>query len=102
MNKEVLLKSLHICLKIPILVFDEGYILIQEYKSNRTVSLFYDFQKFFKETTKKKSKFYYINGNYNEMFLLYAHNKNYFLFGPFRCNKIDRDMFNSIVQYKKF
>ncbi|WP_243426579.1 hypothetical protein, partial [Enterococcus faecalis] len=33
-------------------------------------------------------KFYYINGNYNEMFLLYAHNKNYFLFGPFRCNKI--------------
>ena len=100
MNKEVLLKSLHICLKIPILVFDEGYILIQEYKSNRTVSLFYDFQKFFKETTKKKSKFYYINGNYNEMFLLYAHNKNYFLFGPFRCNKIDRDMFNSIVQYK--
>lgn len=35
------------------------------------------------------------------MFLLYAHNKNNFLFGPFRCNVIDKDMFNSIiVQYK--
>lgn len=99
-EKEVLLKSLHICLRIPILVFDEDYILIEEYKSNRVVSLFYDFQKFLKETTKNKSKFHYINGNYNEMFLLYAHNKNNFLFGPFRCNAIDKDMFNSIVQYK--
>ncbi|PWI82969.1 YSIRK-targeted surface antigen transcriptional regulator [Enterococcus faecalis] len=99
-DKEVLLKSLHVCLGIPILVFDENYILIEEYKSNRTVSFFYDFQKFLKEATKKNSKFHYINGNYNELFLLYAHNKKFFLFGPFRCNAIDKNMFNSIVQYK--
>ena len=45
-DKEVLLKSLHVCLGIPILVFNEDYTLVEEYRSDRTISLFYDFPTF--------------------------------------------------------
>nr|WP_254359243.1 hypothetical protein [Enterococcus faecalis] len=99
-DKEVLLKSLHVCLGIPILVFNEDYTLVEEYRSDRTISLFYDFPTFLKKVGKDKLKFDYITGNYNELFLLYAYNKKLFLFGPFRCNTIEKDKFYSMVQYK--
>lgn len=99
-DKEVLLKSLHVCLGIPILVFNEDYTLVEEYRSDRTISLFYDFPTFLKKVVKDKLKFDYITGNYNELFLLYTYNKKLFLFGPFRCNTIEKDKFYSMVQYK--
>ncbi|MGH2233626.1 YSIRK-targeted surface antigen transcriptional regulator, partial [Enterococcus faecalis] len=68
--KEVLLKSLHVCLGLTILVFNEDYSLVEEYRSDRTISLFYDFPTFLKKLGKDKLKFDYITGNYNELFLL--------------------------------
>ncbi|EML7069358.1 YSIRK-targeted surface antigen transcriptional regulator, partial [Enterococcus faecium] len=41
-DKEVLLKSLHVCLKLPIVVFDSEFNMIKEYRSDRTTCLFYD------------------------------------------------------------
>ncbi|HCT6950664.1 TPA: YSIRK-targeted surface antigen transcriptional regulator, partial [Enterococcus faecalis] len=82
------------------LVFNEDYTLVEEYRSDRTISLFYDFPTFLKKVVKDKLKFDYITGNYNELFLLYTYNKKLFLLGPFRCNTIEKDKFYSMVQYK--
>ena len=47
----------------------------------------------------KTSKFDYITGNYNELFYC-THTIKTVLFGPFRCNTIEKDKFYSMVQYK--
>lgn len=44
-DKEVLLKSLHVCLKLPIVVFNSEFSIIKEYRSDRTTYFFYDYKK---------------------------------------------------------
>ncbi|MCC4085755.1 YSIRK-targeted surface antigen transcriptional regulator [Enterococcus faecalis] len=99
-NEKALLKLLHVSLKLPIVLFDEKYNIVEEYKSDRTLLISYDFKLIIKKAYKENLKFSYINGNYNELFLLYVHDKNFFLFGPFICNRIDKKMFDSIMQYQ--
>ncbi|EGO2842625.1 YSIRK-targeted surface antigen transcriptional regulator [Enterococcus faecalis] len=99
-HERTVLKLLHVGLKLPIIIFDKKYNILEEYKSNRTISISYDFKNMLKESITNDSKFYYITGNYYELFLLYIHDKKLFLFGPFTCNRIDKKMFDSLMQYK--
>ncbi|NRE10142.1 YSIRK-targeted surface antigen transcriptional regulator, partial [Enterococcus faecalis] len=92
-NKEVLLKSLHVCLRLPILIFDKEFNLVEEYRSNRTISFFYNYKLLLKRIVNDRDFFYYINGNFNEMFLLYVNGERNYLFGPFKCNIIDKEFF---------
>lgn len=92
-NKEMLLKSLHVCLRLPILIFDKEFNLVEEYRSNRTISFFYNYKLLLKRIVNDRDFFYYINGNFNEMFLLYVNGERNYLFGPFKCNIIDKEFF---------
>ncbi len=52
-DKEVLLKSLHVCLKLPIVVFNSEFSIIKEYRSDRTTYFFYDYKKLLTDNIKK-------------------------------------------------
>lgn len=43
-NTEILLKALHVCLRLPILIFDKEFNLVEEYRSNRTILFYYDYK----------------------------------------------------------
>ncbi|EML0335331.1 TPA: YSIRK-targeted surface antigen transcriptional regulator, partial [Enterococcus faecium] len=92
-DKEVLLKSLHVCLKLPIVVFDSEFNMIKEYRSDRTTCLFYDYKKLLTDNIKKTKNFHFFTGDFNEMFLLYMFKTRCYLFGPFRGNTIDKEFF---------
>ncbi|MDW8821326.1 hypothetical protein SE904_03090, partial [Enterococcus faecium] len=83
-DKEVLLKSLHVCLKLPIVVFNSEFSIIKEYRSDRTTYFFYDYKKLLTDNIKKTKDFHFFTGDFNEMFLLYMFKTRYYLFGPFR------------------
>lgn len=92
-DKEVLLKSLHVCLKLPIVVFNSEFSIIKEYRSDRTTYFFYDYKKLLTDNIKKTKDFHFFTGDFNEMFLLYMFKTRYYLFGPFRANNIDKVFF---------
>lgn len=56
-DKEVLLKSLHVCLKLPIVVFNSEFSIIKEYRSDRTTYFFYDYKKLLTDNIKKTKDF---------------------------------------------
>lgn len=91
-NTEILLKALHVCLRLPILIFDKEFNLVEEYRSNRTILFYYDYKLLLKKIVNDQN-FYCINGNFNEMFLLYVNGERFYLFGPFKCNIIDKQFF---------
>lgn len=99
-NKETLLKSLHICLKLSIMVFDENFQLDYEYQSDKTFTFLYDFTKIFKSDSNKGKIFYYMTGKFNELFFIYNYKKKRYVFGPFKCLEIDKEIFNSNMRYR--
>lgn len=99
-NLEFLIKSLHVCLKMPVVVFDSNFKVIREYRSNQTISFFHNYN-LLKRIINERDYFYYINGNFNEMYLLYLYKENYFLFGPFKCNIIDKEFFQKKMLRQK-
>lgn len=94
MEKLKLLKSLHVCLKLPIIVFDEDLEIIQEYRSDQTTVLFSDYNNVLKNALDSYELFSFISGELNDMFLLYNYDNYHILFGPFRCNLIDKTFFS--------
>lgn len=96
----ILLKVLHVALKLPIVVFDMDFNYVKEYKSNRAILPCYNFKVILKKILEGGGKFSYVSGEYSETFLVYIHNNNFFIFGPFMCNRIDKEMFDSKMQYK--
>lgn len=93
MNKELLMKSLHICLNLTIIVLDSKFKIIREYRSNRTSNFFYNYQLLIRQLRKDKYFFHIISGQFNELFLYYNYRDKHFLFGPFKCNIIDKTFF---------
>ncbi len=59
-DKEVLLKSLHVCLKLPIVVFNSEFSIIKEYRSDRTTYFFYDYKKLLTDNIKKTKDFHFL------------------------------------------
>ena len=62
-DKEVLLKSLHVCLKLPIVVFNSEFSIIKEYRSDRTTYFFYDYKKLLTDNIKKTKDFHFFTGD---------------------------------------
>lgn len=94
LNKDLLLKSLNICLHLPIMVFNQQNELVTEYRSKQEPIFYYNYGKIINEVIKDSRSFYYINGQFNEMFLLYIYENKRYLFGPFKCNLIDKKFFD--------
>lgn len=63
-----MIKSLHICLRLPIIVFDENLEIIEEYRSNQTTVLFNDYENILKEALNSHELFSFISGELNDMF----------------------------------
>lgn len=92
-NKLNIIKSLHVCLRLPIIIFDKDFNIVREYRSNRTTLFFYNYKSLLNRIVNNKYFFYYLTGNVQEMFLLYRNGEFNYLFGPFRCNIIDKKIF---------
>lgn len=93
MKRLKMIKSLHICLRLPIIVFDENLEIIEEYRSNQTTVLFNDYENILKEALNSHELFSFISGELNDMFLLYNFENFHILFGPFKCNIVDKTFF---------
>lgn len=90
---ELLLKSLHVCTKLPIILLDCEYDIIKEYRSDCPV-FFYNYKSMLnEEIINEISYFYFLTGHFNEMFISYLHKDITYLFGPFRVNIIDKEFF---------
>lgn len=87
-----MIKSLHICLRLPIIVFDENLEIIEEYRSNRTTVLFSDYENILHDALESHELFNFISGELNDMFLLYNFENFHILFGPFKCNHINKNV----------
>lgn len=96
-----MIKSLHICLRLPIIVFDENLEIIEEYRSNRTTVLFSDYENILHDALGSHELFNFISGELNDMFLLYNFENFHILFGPFKCNHIDKTFFNKDMKKLK-
>ena len=88
-----MIKSLHVCLRLPIIVFDENLEIIEEYRSNQTPVLFNDYENILNEALNSHELFSFISGELNDMFLLYNFENFHILFGPFKCNIVDKTFF---------
>lgn len=93
MNRELLLKSLHICLRLPITIYDSNFNICGEYRSDKTISFLYNYKPIIKEFCEDKYQSQILSGHFDEMFIYYHFNDKHFLFGPFRCNIIDKTFF---------
>lgn len=93
MNKELLLKSLHICLRLPVTIYDSNFNICEEYRSDQTISFLYNYKPIIKELCEDKYQSHILSGHFDEMFIYYQFNGKHFLFGPFRCNIIDKTFF---------
>lgn len=93
MNGVKRIKSLHITLRLPIIIFDENLEIVEEYHSNRTTVLFSDYENILHDALASHELFNFISGKLNDMFLLYNFEQYHVLFGPFKCNYIDKKFF---------
>ena len=93
MNGVKMIKSLHITLRLPIILFDENLEIVEEYHSNRTTVLFSDYENILHDALASHELFNFISGKLNDMFLLYNFEQYHVLFGPFKCNYIDKKFF---------
>lgn len=101
MKRLKMIKSLHICLRLPIIVFDENLEIIEEYRSNRTTVLFSDYENILHDALESHELFNFISGELNDMFLLYNFENFHILFGPFKCNHINKTFFNKDMKKLK-
>lgn len=101
MNGIKMIKSLHICLRLPIIIFDENLEIVEEYHSNRTTVLFSDYENILHDALASHELFNFISGKLNDMFLLYNFEQYHILFGPFKCNHIDKKFFTKKMKRLK-
>lgn len=91
MNAERILKSIHVLTHMPIHLFDRSFDLIASFTSDTAKIVNYDFRRMATDASTEERGFSILTGSFGEMFILYAIEDRYALFGPFRCNVIDRD-----------
>lgn len=89
----LLLKSLHSTLKLSITVCDRSFTVLTEYKSDKTVSLYYDHHLILNEFSKTKENFLFHSGFMGELFLALRTDNHYVIIGPWRSNAIDPLLF---------
>ncbi|KPJ22514.1 YSIRK-targeted surface antigen transcriptional regulator [Streptococcus phocae] len=92
MEKKKLVKALHVCLGLPVNIFDDDLNLVKSFKSNRTISLHYNFHAILKAITKQTFLYQFVTGDFGELLLVYQYQDCFFSFGPFRCNHIDETL----------
>lgn len=93
MENFVLLKSLHSILGLAITVYDDSLTVLTEYKSDKTVSLYYDLLFILNDLSKTKEKFLFHYGFMGELFLAIRTSYFYVIIGPWRSNAIDPLLF---------
>lgn len=89
MINSLLLKSLHSTLGLSITVFDQNSSIIEEYRSDRTISLYYNYSLIINEFSKTQHNFLFHYGFLGELFLAYHIYQHYIIIGPWRSNAID-------------
>lgn len=89
----LLLKSLHSTLKLAIIVCDSSFTVLTEYKSDKTVSLYYDHHLILNEFSKTNENFLFHYGFMGELFLAFRTDSHYIIIGPWRSNAIDPLLF---------
>lgn len=92
MEKLKILKSIHVLSGVPIQVFDKDFNLTKVFKSSSARILDYNLKSLANGVPMEDGKFGVVSGSFNELFVLYGMEDRNVLFGPFRCNVIDREM----------
>lgn len=90
----LLLKSLHSTLGLSIVVCDKSFEVVAEYKSDKTISLYYNHTLILSNFDNTKNNFIFHNGSLGELFLAYHLDQYYIIIGPWRSNLIDSSIFN--------
>ncbi|MDV5972630.1 YSIRK-targeted surface antigen transcriptional regulator [Streptococcus canis] len=85
----LLLKSLHSLLGLTITVCDQSFSVIKEYKSDKTISLFYNHYFILSNFSKTQQDFLFHYGSLGELFLVHHIQQYYIIIGPWRSNAID-------------
>ncbi|HEN0405740.1 TPA: YSIRK-targeted surface antigen transcriptional regulator [Streptococcus agalactiae] len=85
----LLLKSLHSLLGLTITVCDQNFSVIREYKSEKTISLFYNHYLILSNSSKTQHDFLFHYGSLGELFLVHHIQQYYIIIGPWRSNVID-------------
>ncbi len=92
MEKLKILKSIHVLSGVPIQVFDRDFNLTKVFKSSQARILDYNLKSLTEGVSLVEGKFGIVSGSFNELFILYGLSDHIVLFGPFRCNVVDREM----------
>lgn len=92
MEKLKILKSIHVLSGVPIQVFDRDFNLTKVFKSSQARILDYNLKSLTEGVSLEEGKFGIVSGSFNELFILYGLSDRIVLFGPFRCNVVDREM----------
>lgn len=92
MDKLKVLKSIHVLSGVPIQVFDKDFNLTKVFKSSQARILDYNMKSLAEGVPLEEGRFGIVSGSFNELFILYGMADRFVLFGPFRCNVVDREM----------
>lgn len=93
MINNLLLKSLHSTLGITIVIYSATFEFQKEFRSEKNLPLYYNHHQILKNLKEQKTNFLFYNGPFNEIILAYSINNQFILFGPWRCNKINKEFF---------
>lgn len=94
----LLLKSLHSILGLTIIICDEKFAIVAEYKSDKTTTLYYNHIHILNEFNDTASDFLFHYGYLGETFLAYHIDNYYIIIGPWRSNAIDPLFFKKKMQ----
>lgn len=85
----LLLKALHSTLGLTITICDKNFTVITSYKSDKTISLYYNHYLILNGFSETQDNFLFHYGFLGELFLAYRSKQYYIILGPWRSNAID-------------
>lgn len=89
----LLLKSLHSSLGLSVIIFDKSFNIINEFRSDKTSLLYYNYYQILSGFNHVESDFLFYNGPFNELLLAYQLQEQFVIIGPWRSNNIDESFF---------
>lgn len=93
-----LIKSIHVLSGLPVQVYDKNFNISHFYVSNRAALLSYDFN--YERISKLNSKFAFLSGNFNELFIFCYTENNTLVFGPLLTNHLEQKDIDSLIKNK--
>ncbi|WP_425262072.1 YSIRK-targeted surface antigen transcriptional regulator [Streptococcus castoreus] len=83
-----------------ITVFDQNCQTVRRFWNDDSFELFYHFDTVIRRMEKENRQYFFFQGGFHELFLMYHYDDSYILLGPWRSNVFDQTFFQVAVSEK--